>query len=265
MIEKMPPPDEAQLERLRDPAYLPSRQEIFDTFHGNLDLNWFIRFCFDRDYPIFEFFNQEHIQALGGYLAGRAHVLGATHEEPVTILEVGAGTGRLSHFLGEVLVSRSVAARIVATDASPKKEQNPYGLEAYFPVEPMDVEDAVQFYEPGIVLSSWMPYGEDWTPAIRAVPSVQEYVLMGETDGGCVGADSTWGVPPYDDDYNPVEGYIPEYEQEGFSRENLDVISQFQICRTDYGTPVDLYPHSRTVSFKRTGSPGVCRDAYHSS
>lgn len=62
--------DTPELERLRDPAYLPGRQEIFDAFGGELGTD-FLQFCFDGRYPIFEFFNREHLQALGGYLAGQ--------------------------------------------------------------------------------------------------------------------------------------------------------------------------------------------------
>ena len=42
-----------------------------------------------------------------------------------------------------------------------------------------------------------MVLNEDWTAAIRACPTVREYILIGEADDGCCGLPwETWGVDP---------------------------------------------------------------------
>ena len=47
------------------------------------------------------------------------------------------------------------------------------------------------------VVSSWMPYEADWTPAWRATDSVRAYVLIGEAPpDGCVGTPDAWACPP---------------------------------------------------------------------
>ena len=49
-------------------------------------------------------------------------------------------------------------------------------------------------HSPDIVIFSWMPYQEDSSKDIRKFDSVQEYILIGETDGGCCGDEwETWG------------------------------------------------------------------------
>ena len=53
-----------------------------------------------------------------------------------------------------------------------------------FSVEKMDHISALHFYEPHIVISSWMSRQSDWTFDIRACQSVIEYILIGEVDYG---------------------------------------------------------------------------------
>lgn len=66
---------------------------------------------------------------------------------------------------------------------------------------------------------------------------MQEYILIGETGGGCCGSDKTWG-------YNMKQA---PHDADGFERVDLDM--KYQICKTDiYG---EGYYHSKTVSFKR--------------
>jgi len=87
-----------------------------------------------------------------------------------------------------------------------------------------------------------MPYREDFTEQVRGYDSVREYILIGETDGGCCGNEwKTWG-------YSFINEKIPPHELNGFSRHNLDDLSKHQICRTD---ELGNYFHSKTVSFRR--------------
>jgi len=91
-----------------------------------------------------------------------------------------------------------------------------------------------------------MPLNEDWTEDFRNTPSVQEYILMG--DEICCGHQwKTWGIADHDDENL---GTPPPYMIDQFSKEYVDEISQYQICRTDYSISADGN-HSRTVSFKR--------------
>lgn len=238
-------PPEVIRERLRDPTHLPTHAEINRAFRpsGRLwDDDW-RNFCFDEQNPVYEFLNREYVGALSGYLAERVQDLGATAEQPVTILEVGAGSGRLSHFISEQLAPEMQdRVRVVATDNG-----NWQSVKPQFPVEQMDYAEALKKHNPAIVIGSWMPYQDDWTPAFRQAESVKEYLLIGETDGGCCASDATWGNRPWDAE-DDGEGFIPEYERDNFERVDLDEISEHQICRTD--APGSFY-HSRTVSFRR--------------
>ena len=170
---------ESVLEKLRDPNYLPSSQDIFLAFGRNLGRK-FQEFCFDDEHPVYEFLNSEHLTALSDYFALRSSDLGATSEKPLIILEVGAGNGRLSHFLREKLgEDEKGLVEVIATDANVSKDTNPYGISPVFPVEHITTDEALRQFNPDIVICSWMPYRADWTPVFRATKSVKEYVLLG--------------------------------------------------------------------------------------
>lgn len=175
-----------------------------------------------QDLHIYECLNQQHVDALANFL-----------KPYKKILEVGAGNGRLSHFLRERLPDAS----IVAID------NGSWEIEPLFSVEKMEIDEALEKYQPEIVISCWMPYQADWTPMFRACSSVQGYILIGETDGGCCGTETLW----FGED-----GENPGYEKDGFTRYDLDELSKWQLCRTDYHYDLDSdWRHSSTVFFKR--------------
>jgi len=147
------------------------------------------------------------------------------------VVEVGAGNGRLSHFLRE----RLPECNIIATD------NGSWEIEPLYPVEQIDVAEALEKYKPEIVISCWMPYTHDWTPMFRASDGLIGYILIGETDGGCCGSDKTWGFCEEK----------PEYEEDGFERIDLIELSRLQICRTDYFLRDYEMLHSSTVFFKK--------------
>lgn len=112
-----------------------------------------------------------------------------------------------------------------------------------FAVEAADVATALQRHQPTVVLCAWMSMGADWTAAIRATPSVREYLLIGEVDMGVSGRPwETWGVGP---------GEIAPYVRDGFERVPLGALAVLQIARSD--TPHVRF-HSHTVAFRRRRS-----------
>jgi len=228
-------------ERLRDPNFLPTREQITKAF-----TNWeqWIKFCFDEEKPVYEFLNEEYLNALADYFVGKIQEYGASEERPLVILEIGAGNGRLSHFLQQKLEEKAPGqTKVVATDSGA------WTLKSDFPVEQLDHKKAIKKYRPDIVICSWMPYQKDWTKDIRMCDRVKEYILIGETDGGCCGDEwETWGQSWSRDEDDEGGKKIPPYEVDGFGREDLDELSGLQVCRTD--NPGSYY-HSRTVSFKR--------------
>lgn len=243
--EKKLSPDELR-EKLRDPQYLPTHEDISRAFksRGLFSQEWH-DFCFDEDNPIFEFLNEEYLSVFSDYLSQRAEVLGASEDSPVTILEVGAGNGRLSHFLQQKLEAKLHGrVKVVATDSGG------WGLKTAFPVETIGHKEAIGKYKPQIIVFSWMPYSEDFTDDFRAAESVDEYILIGETDGGCCGDEwRTWGNQSWSfDQEEEGEEKVAPYIVDGFKRENLEDVSVHQICRTDMP---GRYYHSRTVSFRR--------------
>lgn len=239
-------PDELR-ERLRDPNFLPNHEQITKTFID--DWHEWYKFCFDKENPVFELFNDEYLNAFADYFVGRIQETGANKKRPLVILEIGAGNGRLSHFLQQKLEERAPGqTKVVATDSKA------WTLKSDFPVEQLNHDDAMKKYSPDIVVFSWMPYKEDSTKDIRKFDSVQEYILIGETDGNCGDAWETWGQSwlcdeDDKDDKDDEDGEkIPPYEADGFEKEDLGNLSKLQICRTD--DPGSYY-HSRTVSFRK--------------
>ena len=104
-----------------------------------------------------------------------------------------------------------------------------------FAVERLDAEAALSAHAPRIVLCSWMPSGIDWTRAMRACPSVHEYLLIGEPDGSTCGDGwATWGqlFDGYEE-YGLDEESEPPFKEDGFVRAPCDEVSRYQRCRFD--------------------------------
>jgi hypothetical protein len=260
-LERQSTPDELR-EKMLDPSFLPTHEQIRQAFPPETEENdWgnfdeekyrksFDSFCRDEENRTFEFLNMEFIDAFSDYLTKRAQSLGASEQNPVVILVVGAGNGRLSHFLQDRFDEKLLGQiKVVATDSGE------WDIKSAFPVEKLGHEEALQKYQPKIVVFSWMPHGEDCTDAFRAAESVQEYVLVGETDFGCCGDEwLTWGYQQnydFDDEGNEIEKEpeIPPYARDGFTQKYVEEMFGTQICRTD-----EIHHparHSYTVSFKR--------------
>ena len=125
---------------------------------------------------------------------------------------------------------------MIATDEYPSKPHD-----TQMPVEQLDYKGALRTHQPTIVLCSWMPKNEDWTPDFRANPSLEAYVLIGEAGPThASGTAATWDESVY--------------EAAGFSATELTgvVPIQFNVV-TDFRRSADqLHTHSKTLIFQRT-------------
>lgn len=194
----------------------------------------------------YEFWNVQYIDALCSYIAGRTEELAASEDDPLRLLELGAGNGQLSYFINEGLAAKaSGTVAVICTDSQRSQ------IKQVFPVEAIDCAEAVRKYKPQIVLWSWMPFGEDYTSSIRAEESVQEYILMGEPGYESITGDSwlTWGAS-YD------RNDLPPYVQDGFEQVYLEGLSKLQTSRMRLLNS-DGRETSATISFRRnlTSSP----------
>jgi len=167
-----------------DPEYLPSLKEAKtaeETFEGREALyNYYVR---PYETERFELWTQEFITGVARHIVSG---IDESQTRKPTILEVGAGDGRLSGFLRQTVEIDNIEASVVAVDIAPQRG-------AAFPVVDIDVVDALHKYKPAVVISSWMPLGHEWTRDMRATPTVKEYILM--------------GVPPMTGSYSTWRGY----------------------------------------------------------
>lgn len=202
---------------LDNPHYLPTVDEVYDAFGGIDDFGLF-RLTHDwysyANSQRYEVLTQEYVSALGIYLADRVKQYGGNVDQPLRILEIGAGDGRLSYFLNFYLQAHTPGqASIIATDREELTQGN-------FPVEIIDYEDAVQKYKPTIIINSWMPLGQDWTSKCRKAPGVQEIILIG--DEGACGTPEAWE------------------EDSSFTRSDLPDLEAVQINKTQNPSTVSL-------------------------
>src|SRR3989344_5812790 len=240
--------------KMRDSAYLPSFNEILEAFDlekavrkpafERMQKVWEVRPKFTeflREQGIlYEFYNQEYVTELGTYLVRRISEIKQETGRLPTLLEVGAGDGRLAHFLQEKIQSLGeVNCSVIATDSGES------GHAAKFPVEAIDYKDALAKYKPDVVISSWMPMNTDWSKDIRMTESVQEYILIG--DDTVTGSPwKTWGNASEDEEESEEEK--PPFERDGFSKTYHEEMQKFQI-------PHHLdFNHVTTASFTRKPS-----------
>lgn len=221
-------------QKLLDPQHLPTVAEVKNCIsrYSTIDDVFCIqKFCDRAPHALYEIFTREFINTFAGYLSKRADDLGATWDKPLTIVEVCAGNGRLTHFLNAELRDRGIVnVSIIATDNSADQ------IKPAFHVENLEAKLALEKYKPQIVICSWMSCGLDLTPEFRACSSVKEYLLIGEPFDGCCATESAF--------YGPWRN----------NSKILEEVSQHQFCRTDY---VDarkasgFSQHSQTLSFIR--------------
>ena len=101
-----------------------------------------------------------------------------------------------------------------------------------------------------IALVSWMPFQIDWTQEIRKHSAFDEYILIGEGEGGMCGSEQTFGRRADDDDDDDDDNddnMPPLYEREGFIMHELKEIRNLGKSDTTY----ERGTHSKTISFRR--------------
>ncbi|MBD3328097.1 hypothetical protein GF340_02210 [Candidatus Peregrinibacteria bacterium] len=227
-------------EKLKDHKILPKRKEVEKAF-PTYEL-WYEYFSNETE-PVFDVLTEEYIEKLSDYLTEQIEKYGANTEKPLVILEIGAGNGKLSHFLKQKINEKAPGkAKVIATDSGE------WNLKQLFEVEKINHKDALQKYQPDITLFSWMPHKEDLTKDTRKCKNLKEYILIGESDGGCCGDPyETWGRTPWQLAEEGIELESP-YEKDGFYRKNHPELRKLQMSRMD--NPGQYY-HSNTVSFIR--------------
>lgn len=147
---------------------LDPRLKTLTTMRDNLFM------AADRDEmesQVFQFWTKEYVDGLAEYIKKTF--------PNAKVVEVGAGSGELT----KCLVERGI--NCIATDDFTWK------LTKYHEVNKGSYKQAIRKYKPDVVLSSWMPYTEDWTWYFRKSPSVKGYIVIGEGSGGCCGDDGT--------------------------------------------------------------------------
>lgn len=241
---------EEQRQKLLEPSFLPTMVQIVSAFSDPkknesqadpIDQNWvdLARSGF------YDLLNVEYIDTLANYLLSRATELRVIPQKPTTVLEIGAGNGRLAHFLRQRLNPDLIT--YIATDSREVKEERLKFLIPDESTEVMSYQEALQTYDPHIVICEWMPYHKDWTAAIRANRTVKEYILIGETGSGCCGEPwETWGNTYFNE---ALIDETPQYVKDGFRRVDLEGYGWTHLCHSDF-SPNDPI-HSRTVSFRK--------------
>jgi hypothetical protein len=216
------------MRKLLDPAFLPSHYDIQRAFGSKgYKPNGLYSFCYRNRCEIV---NRELISVLSTYFLTRIEKYSDKSKMPLSILEVGAGKGQLGYFLKRSMDRIAPGSCTIAITDSGKDK-----LETALPVECMDVQEALEKYQPAIVISAWMPYKTDWTKYFRDTTSVKEYVLLGET-ATCGKKGETW------------------CDHDGFKGIFLEDINKYQICHLDGLDDQEdgiSYPHSTTYSFQR--------------
>ncbi len=225
-------------ENLKNPDFLPTYVEIKQAFSNDEESD---SFFYNKESPVFELLNEEYLNLLANYFVESVEAYGENKDNPFVILEVGAGDGRLSHFLRNKLEEKIPGkTKVIATDSGE------WDIKKHFPVEALGHVKAMEKYNPDVVVCSWMPLGEDFSKDIRKCDRVKEYILIG--DSSCCGDEwETWGRD-WTGDKSKEE--ITLYEKDGFEKVELLDFRRLQFCRTD-SISYALLNHSETVSFRR--------------
>lgn len=176
---------------VKNPGYLPTLKELKDLKEDRL---WddFVHHNFNGSE--FQILTKEFVDSLAYAILKEIERL---PKDAVNILEVGAGNGRLAHFLEEALENKNKNKNIslkAADDFSWDNQMggsmgSPIWIRKIFPVDALPVAEALK-NNPDIVIVSWMPRDEDWTKLFRENPSVQSFIMIGREED--CGTEASW-------------------------------------------------------------------------
>ena len=147
--------------KFRSRKYLPTQAEVNKIPFKQ-------RESYQEEFFDYEIWNREYIKALSAYLA---------KYKKAKILEVGAGSGLLSYFLRQRLPD----SQIITTDISLRHQV------AGAPVLKMSMKQALQKYQPDILLCSWPD--EFFWQEIKFNTSAKKIILIGDEECTPLGKD----------------------------------------------------------------------------
>lgn len=178
-------------EWVKNPGYLPTLEELKQLKEDRL---WddFVHHNFNGSE--FQILTKEFIDSLSDALSAEIERL---PKDTAHILEVGAGNGRLTHFLQEAFEKKNTGKTVSfkAADNFSWDDQvsgslgSPFWIRKIFPVDAMSVEEALKG-NPDIVIVSWMPRDEDWTELFRRNPAIQSFIMIGKEED--CGTEVSW-------------------------------------------------------------------------
>ncbi len=184
-------PQETLLASMSDPLYLPTLAELKIAFPlsesyptDSVEFPWITPSYgkFQTELHNFQVYTQEFIASLAIYLAERIKVTYDTTSQTVLLLEVGAGDGRLTHFLKPKLAELIAADQLVCRAVDTKEWEENKQTNVSSEVEKLDYLTALTLAagQPTIVISCWMTCFGEWTADFRRAPQVFEYLLIGD-------------------------------------------------------------------------------------
>lgn len=253
---------EALCQLLASPTVVPSRSdiiEVLERYHSSDRRRDGYKRLFGRPDGArrdggsdrYELVTSELVARLASYFFSRREDLGIT-DRPLKILELGAGDGKLAlSLLTQLEDSRPGQFIVKAVD------DGSLTIPSLPIVEKRDAGEALATEQPDVILMSWPP--NDWTPLIRELELVREYVLIG--DPGFCGVSPGQAYGAYGRslvrDREPDPDFLwPEdaaWLDAGFTHHWLEKISQIQLGYNWRGEE----GHSRTISFRRTGTTRI--------
>ena len=159
-------------EKLRDVRYLPTHAEVLQIPKMERENSW------RRDFFDHEVWNREYVEALADHIieAARRSGVASNAGGKFVVVEAGAGSGRLSYFLRQIVGARLIAPakmEIIAIDKT---------LEHALPeaeVEEIKIKEAGEKYKPDMVICSWPASIQQ---DIAEIKSVREFIFIGESE-----------------------------------------------------------------------------------
>jgi len=171
-----------------DPEYLPSLDELSEIKSDQKTWNFgFSDFIAHNPlWTPFQVLNDEFIKWISEELL---KIINKVSSKNIKILEVWAGSWRLSYFLKKELTIENTKKNIeiiTTDDLSWFEDENTIfdNHEIYLKnnewicVENLDAKKSVEKYEPNIVISSWMPKNKDWTLFFKDNKSINAFILI---------------------------------------------------------------------------------------